>query len=56
MKKRDINPFGLRLPPALREKVEQEARKYRHSLNTEIEMLIEEGLKRRETHENQAAA
>ncbi|GAD62646.1 Arc family DNA-binding protein [Aquipseudomonas alcaligenes] len=56
MKKRDINPFGLRLAPDLRERVEDQAGKHRHSLNTEIEMLIEDGLRWRESQEKQAVA
>lgn len=33
---RDINPFGLRLPSELKEKLQQEAEKKSQSLNREI--------------------
>lgn len=55
MKKREINPFGLRLHPDLREKAQRQAATNRHSLNTEIEMLIEDGLKWRETQQRNVA-
>lgn len=55
MKKRDINPFGLRMSPSLREQADAEAKKHRHSLNTEIEMLIEDGLKWRAAQRKQVA-
>jgi hypothetical protein len=48
MKKRDIAPFGLRLSPEIKEMAKSEAGRNRHSMNTEIEMLIEDGLKWRE--------
>lgn len=56
MKKRDITPFGLRLPAALKEKAKFEADQNRHSMNTEIEMLIEDGFRWREQKARQAAA
>lgn len=56
MKKRDIKPFGLRLEPALKEKAQHEACLQRHSMNTEIEMLIEDGFRWREQQRKQAAA
>lgn len=56
MKKRDIMPFGLRLPPTLKEKAKSEAERNRHSMNTEIEMLIEDGFKWREMQQRQAVA
>ncbi len=56
MKKREIMPFGLRMQPELRKKAEEEARQNRHSLNTEVEMLIEDGLKWRAEKQSQAAA
>lgn len=48
MKVRKINPFGLRLDPAVKEKAGDEAQKNRRSLNAELGLLIEEGLKWRE--------
>lgn len=51
MKKRSITPFGLRLQPDLKERARLEATKNRRSMNTEIEILIEEGLKWREIQE-----
>lgn len=56
MKKRDITPFGLRLQPLLKERVRGEAAKNRRSMNTETEMLIEEGFKWREMQQRQAVA
>lgn len=56
MKKREINPFGLRLRPALKEKAKDEADRNRHSMNTELEMLIEDGFKWREKQSGQAVA
>lgn len=49
MKVRQINPFGLRLDPGVKEKASDEAKKNRRSLNAELGLLIEEGLKWRET-------
>lgn len=56
MKKRDISPFGLRLQPQNRERVQAEAQANRRSMNTETEMLIEDGFKWREMQSKQAAA
>lgn len=56
MKKREITPFGLRLRPALKEKAKDEADRNRHSMNTELEMLIEDGFKWREKQSGQAVA
>lgn len=39
-----INPFGLRLQPELKEKLEAMARKVPHSLNAEIVKRLEESL------------
>lgn len=33
---RDINPFGLRMPPELRERIEESARESGRSMNAEI--------------------
>ena len=38
---RDIVPFGLRMPPELKEKIEIMAKKNRRSLNSEIVVLLE---------------
>lgn len=56
MKKRDIIPFGLRLPPPLKEITKIEAERNRHSMNTEIELLIEDGFKWRGVQKAQAVA
>ncbi len=56
MKRRDITPFGLRLQPALRKRAKCEAEQNRHSMNTEIEMLIEDGFRWREMQSKQAVA
>ncbi len=42
------NPYSLRIDPSLKAKAEDEARKNRRSLNAELTILIEEGLKCRE--------
>lgn len=56
MKKRDIMSFGLRLPPLLKEKAKNEAERNRHSMNTELELLIEDGFKWREMQKRQVNA
>lgn len=56
MKKRDIKPFGLRLKESLKDDLRQEALRNRHSMNTEAEMLIEDGFKWREMQQKQAVA
>lgn len=56
MKKREIAPFGLRLQPDNKERVRAEAERHRRSMNTEAEMLIEEGFKWREMQSKQAVA
>lgn len=44
MTRRQIPPFGFRMRPEIKEEVQQEAQKNRHSINTELEMLVEEAL------------
>lgn len=39
---RDINPFGLRMPPQLRKQVEESAKENKRSLNAEILARLEE--------------
>lgn len=51
MKRRDITPFSLRLQSWVKERARAEADRNRRSMNTEIEILIEEGLKWREMQE-----
>ncbi|SFB18973.1 Arc family DNA-binding protein [Azotobacter beijerinckii] len=51
-----VAPFSLRLREEVRETAEQEAKKYRRSLNAEIGLLIEEGFKWREMQSKQAVA
>lgn len=56
MNKRDIKPFGLRLKESLKEDLRHEAERNRHSMNTEAEMLIEDGFRWREMKRKQAVA
>lgn len=56
MDRHKMNPFSLRIDRELKAKAESEARQNRRSLNTELAMLIEEGLKWRETQSRQAKA
>jgi len=56
MKARTINPFGLRLQPEVKEKAAEVARANRRSMNAELGLLIEEGLKWREMQSRQAVA
>ncbi|HTN31803.1 MAG TPA: Arc family DNA-binding protein [Pseudomonas sp.] len=55
MKVRKINPFGLRLDPEVKQKAGDEAQKNRRSLNAELGLLIEEGLKWREMMQQKQA-
>lgn len=43
---RDVNPFGLRMPPELKEELEVLAEQNRRSLNAEIIVRLEESVKR----------
>lgn len=49
MMSRDIAPFGLRMPSALKEKLEKKAKDNKRSLNAEITSRLEESLN---DHEN----
>ncbi|RRV53360.1 Arc family DNA-binding protein [Pseudomonas sp. p99-361] len=51
-----IAPYSLRIGDDLKEKARNEAHANRRSLNAEIGLLIEEGLKWREMQSKQAAA
>lgn len=55
MKSRKINPFGLRLDPVIKDKATSEAQRNRRSLNAELGLLIEEGLKWREIQKQATA-
>lgn len=55
MKVRKINPFGLRLDPAIKQRAGEEAQRNRRSLNAELGLLIEEGLKWREMMQQKQA-
>jgi len=46
---RNINPFGLRMQPSLRAKVEESAKLNHRSLNAEIVARLEESLQREQT-------
>ena len=52
---RNINPFGLRMQPALREKVEEAAKANRRSLNAEISARLEESFVPRTMDDIEAA-
>ena len=41
---RDINPFGLRMPPELKEKIADQAKESGRSVNAEIVHRLEESL------------
>ena len=56
MKTREIKPFGLRLQPHNKDRIKVEAESNRRSMNTEAEMLIEDGFKWRAMQSKQAAA
>lgn len=47
MNRREIAPFGFRIRPEVKEAAKEEAERNRRSLNTELELLVEEGLERR---------
>lgn len=53
---RQVNPYPLRISEEVRNAATDEAHKNRRSLNTELGLLIEEGLKWRELKQKQAAA
>lgn len=53
--KTPISPYPLRLRPHVKEAAKAQSEIFRRSLNTEIEMLIEEGLKWREMHQSKQA-
>lgn len=53
--KTPITPYPLRLRPHVKEAAKAQSELYRRSLNTEIEMLIEEGLKWREVQQSKQA-
>ena len=42
----DVNPFGLRLPPELKEELERLAEQNRRSLNAELIVRLEESVQR----------
>lgn len=44
---RNINPFGLRMPAELKEKLEEEAKKNMRSLNAELVARLEESFERK---------
>ncbi|MFP5422648.1 MAG: Arc family DNA-binding protein [Gammaproteobacteria bacterium] len=54
--KHRASPFPLRLAEEVKQEAKGEAAKNRRSLNAEIGLLIEEGLKWREMQQKQAAA
>lgn len=54
MKKRDINPFGLRMPPAMRDWVQKKAAEDERSQNWLILKIIGEAMSRDEQQRKQA--
>ena len=55
MKRRSIAPFGFRMSPDVKEAAKLEADMNRRSLNTELELLVEEGLEWRRKKAQAAA-
>lgn len=53
--KTPISPYPLRLRTHVKEAAKAQSELYRRSLNTEIEMLIEDGLKWREVQQSKQA-
>ena len=51
-----VAPYSLRIAEHLKGKAKEEAVAHRRSLNTELELLIEEGFKWREQQSKQAVA
>ncbi len=51
-----VAPYSLRIAEQLKVRAREEAAAHRRSLNTELELLIEEGFKWREMQSKQAAA
>ena len=43
---KDINPFGVRMPPEIKEELEKLAEQNRRSLNAEIVVRLEESIRR----------
>jgi hypothetical protein len=43
---KDINPFGVRMPPEVKAELEKLAEQNRRSLNAEIVVRLEESIKR----------
>ncbi|MCY1456539.1 hypothetical protein D9M71_737640 [compost metagenome] len=55
MTRRNIQPFGFRIRQDVKEAAKAEAERNRRSLNTELEMLVEEGLAWRKLKDQSAA-
>ena len=51
-----VAPYSLRISELLKGRAKEEASAHRRSLNTELELLIEEGFKWREAQKSQAVA
>ena len=43
---RDVNPFGVRMPPEIKAELEKLAEQNRRSLNAEIVVRLEESIRR----------
>lgn len=54
MERHKHTQYPLRIPRELRERVQEEAAMHRRSLNAELGLLIEEGLRQRESSDERA--
>lgn len=43
---RDINPFGLRMPPELKKRIEKSAKTNRRSMNAELVLRLQDSVER----------
>lgn len=43
---RDINPFGLRMPPDLKKRIERSAKTNRRSMNAELVLRLQDSVER----------
>lgn len=43
---RDINPFGLRMPPELRKRLEKSAKTNRRSINAELVLRLQDSVEK----------
>jgi hypothetical protein len=43
---REINPFGLRMPPELRKRIERSAKSNRRSVNSELVLRLQDSIEK----------